>query len=78
MPSLEPSSPLSPTSLYFTTSEPKAKFLTRYSQDMNQFNVVKDTKDLNQKKVSLDFVYFWKVYKRESNASGGISNTFGS
>ncbi|KAK4877633.1 hypothetical protein RN001_010139, partial [Aquatica leii] len=51
--SLEPSSPLSPTSTYFTTSEPKAKFLTRYSQDMNQFNVVKDTKDLNQKKAEL-------------------------
>ncbi|KAF5278961.1 hypothetical protein FQA39_LY05639 [Lamprigera yunnana] len=50
---LEPSSPLSPTSTYFTTSEPKAKFLTRYSQDMNQFNVVKDTKDLNQKKGEL-------------------------
>ncbi|KAF5270988.1 hypothetical protein FQR65_LT05338 [Abscondita terminalis] len=51
--SLEPSSPLSPTSTYFTTSEPKAKFLTRYSQDMSQFNVVKDTKDLNQKKAEL-------------------------
>ncbi|KAK5643016.1 hypothetical protein RI129_009183 [Pyrocoelia pectoralis] len=47
---IEPSSPLSPTSTYFTTSEPKAKFLTRYSQE---FSLVKDTKDLNLKKEEL-------------------------
>ncbi|XP_031342249.1 protein Shroom isoform X1 [Photinus pyralis] len=47
---IEPSSPLSPTSTYFTTSEPKAKFLTRYSQE---FSNVKDTKDLNLKKEEL-------------------------
>lgn len=55
VPALEPSSPLSGTSTYFTTSEPKAKFLTRYSRDMNQYNVVKNTKDLNQKKVIIFF-----------------------
>ena len=45
-------SSLSATSPYFTTSESKARFLTRYSQDMNQLNgPVKDAKDLNQKKV---------------------------
>ncbi|GJQ68639.1 hypothetical protein Trydic_g17186 [Trypoxylus dichotomus] len=50
--SIEPTSPLSATSPYFTTSEPKAKFLTRYSQDMNQYTI-KNTKDLNQKKDEL-------------------------
>ncbi|XP_030765661.1 protein Shroom-like isoform X2 [Sitophilus oryzae] len=50
---VEPTSPLSCSSVYFTTSEPKAKFLTRYSQDMNQCYVVKDTKDLTQKKDEL-------------------------
>ncbi|XP_050298681.1 protein Shroom [Anthonomus grandis grandis] len=49
----EPTSPLSCCSTYFTTSEPKAKFLTRFSQDMDQCHVVKDTKDLNQKKDEL-------------------------
>ncbi|XP_049819854.1 protein Shroom isoform X2 [Aethina tumida] len=53
VPSLEPTSPLSGNSIYFTTSEPKAKFLTRYSQDMNQCHTVKDTKDLSQKKEEL-------------------------
>lgn len=53
IPVLEPTSPLSATSTYFTTSESKAKFLTRYSRDMNQYNIVKDTKDLNQKKVCM-------------------------
>jgi hypothetical protein len=48
---LEPTSPLSGTSTYFTISEPKARFLTRYSQDMNQCHIVKDTKDLTIKKV---------------------------
>lgn len=55
-PSLESihSSPLSASSAYFTTSEPKAKLLTRYSQDLNnQYNVIKDTKDLSQKKDEL-------------------------
>ncbi|KAF7265260.1 hypothetical protein GWI33_021255 [Rhynchophorus ferrugineus] len=50
---VEPTSPLSCSSVYFTTSEPKAKFLTRYSQDMNECHVVKDTKDLSQKKEEL-------------------------
>ncbi|XP_065160761.1 protein Shroom isoform X2 [Atheta coriaria] len=50
---LEPVSPLSATSPYFTTSEPKARLLTRYSQDMNHLNIVKDTKDLSQKKDEL-------------------------
>ncbi|XP_018335452.1 protein Shroom [Agrilus planipennis] len=53
VPVIEPTSPLSATSTYFTRSEPKAKLLTRYSQDMNQCNVAKDTKDLNQKKTEL-------------------------
>ncbi|CAH0547735.1 unnamed protein product [Brassicogethes aeneus] len=53
IPSLEPTSPLSGNSIYFTTSEPKAKFLTRFSQDMNQCHIVKDTKDLSQKKEEL-------------------------
>ncbi|XP_017770071.1 PREDICTED: protein Shroom-like isoform X2 [Nicrophorus vespilloides] len=53
VPTIEPVSPLSATSPYFTTSEPKARFLTRYSQDMNHLNVVKDTKDLSQKKEEL-------------------------
>lgn len=47
----EPASPLSGSSMYFTISEPKAKFLTRFSQDMNQCHIVKDTKDLSLKKV---------------------------
>ncbi|KAL1517094.1 hypothetical protein ABEB36_000902 [Hypothenemus hampei] len=51
--SLPKSEPLSSSSAYFTISEPKAKFLTRYSQDMSQCHVVKDTKDLNQKKDEL-------------------------
>jgi protein Shroom len=50
---LEPTSPLSGTSTYFTISEPKARFLTRYSQDMNQCHIVKDTKDLTIKKEEL-------------------------
>ncbi|XP_022921124.1 protein Shroom [Onthophagus taurus] len=50
--SLEPTSPLPATSPYFTTSEPKAKFLTRYSQDMNHYTI-KNTKDLNRKKDEL-------------------------
>ncbi|XP_018569832.1 protein Shroom [Anoplophora glabripennis] len=53
IPALEPTSPLSGSSIYFTTSEPKAKFLTRYSQDMNKCHIVKDTKDLSQKKEEL-------------------------
>ncbi|XP_032666579.1 uncharacterized protein LOC116842044 isoform X3 [Odontomachus brunneus] len=32
--SADPTSPLSPTSAYFTTSEGKARFLTRYSRDV--------------------------------------------
>jgi len=48
-----PNTSLSATSPYFTTSESKAKFMTRYSQDMSQINIVKDTKDLNQKKEEL-------------------------
>ncbi|RZC33953.1 ASD2 domain containing protein [Asbolus verrucosus] len=51
--SLESTSPLSGSSTYFTISEPKAKFLTRYSQDMNQCHIVKDTKDLTLKKEEL-------------------------
>lgn len=53
IPSIEPTSPLSGSSVYFTTSEPKAKFLTRYSQDMSKCHIAKNTKDLSQKKVSL-------------------------
>ncbi|KAG5884833.1 hypothetical protein JTB14_029430 [Gonioctena quinquepunctata] len=53
IPSVEPTSPLSGSSTYFTTSEPKDKFLTRYSQDMNQCQIVKNTKDLSQKKEEL-------------------------
>ncbi|KAK9882457.1 hypothetical protein WA026_021490 [Henosepilachna vigintioctopunctata] len=40
-------------SAYFTTSEPKARFLTRYSNDMSQCQVSKNTKDLKQKKEEL-------------------------
>nr|XP_008199092.1 PREDICTED: protein Shroom isoform X1 [Tribolium castaneum] len=50
---IEPTSPLSGSSTYFTISEPKAKFLTRYSQDMNQCHIVKNTKDLTLKKEEL-------------------------
>ncbi|XP_066250853.1 protein Shroom isoform X1 [Euwallacea similis] len=41
------------SSMYFTTSEPKAKFLTMFCQDMNQTNGVKDTKDLHRQKEEL-------------------------
>lgn len=51
IPSIEPTSPLSGSSTYFTTSEAKAKLLTRYSQDMKNCVIVKNTKDLSQKKV---------------------------
>ncbi|CAG9763064.1 unnamed protein product [Ceutorhynchus assimilis] len=53
LPPESPTSPLSCSSVYFTTSEPKAKFLTRFSQDMNQCHPVQDTKDLSQKKEEL-------------------------
>ncbi|XP_060519669.1 protein Shroom isoform X2 [Cylas formicarius] len=53
VPAVEAISPLSGSSVYYTTSEPKAKFLTRYSQDMSQCHIVKDTKDLSQKKEEL-------------------------
>ncbi|XP_021936810.1 uncharacterized protein LOC110838176 isoform X3 [Zootermopsis nevadensis] len=49
-------SPLSASSAYFTTSESKAKFLTRYGRDMKQsehLNGLKDNKDLQQKKEEL-------------------------
>ncbi|PNF15782.1 hypothetical protein B7P43_G10422 [Cryptotermes secundus] len=49
-------SPLSANSAYFTTSESKAKFLTRYGRDMNQseqLNGLQDNKDLQQKKEEL-------------------------
>ncbi|XP_056638941.1 protein Shroom-like isoform X2 [Diorhabda sublineata] len=49
----EPTSPLSGSSTYFTTSEPKAKLLTRYSQDMKNCHILKNTKDLSQKKEEL-------------------------
>lgn len=52
-PPVEPTSPLSGSSTYFTTSEPKARFLTRYSQDMKNCHIVKNTKDLSQKKEEL-------------------------
>lgn len=48
---IEPTSPLSESSTYFTTSEPKAKFLTRYGPGMNDSGVIRSTKDLSQKKV---------------------------
>jgi hypothetical protein len=47
-------SPLSASSAYFTTSESKAKFLTRYGRDMKQseqLNGLTDNEDLQQKKV---------------------------
>ncbi|KAJ9586539.1 hypothetical protein L9F63_019817, partial [Diploptera punctata] len=49
-------SPLSASSAYFTTSESKAKFLTRYGRDMNQseqLNGLQDNKDLQKKKEEL-------------------------
>ncbi|XP_048515517.1 protein Shroom isoform X2 [Athalia rosae] len=36
----DPTSPLSPTSAYFTTSEGKARFLTRYSRDVTEDSVL--------------------------------------
>lgn len=65
----DPSSPLSPTSAYFTTSEGKARFLTRYSRDVTEETiptsvgsdgsvvtppiVIADNQDLRQKKEEL-------------------------
>ncbi|XP_024944038.1 serine/arginine repetitive matrix protein 2 isoform X2 [Cephus cinctus] len=63
----DPGSPLSPTSAYFTTSEGKARFLTRYSRDVSEEPVangtdetgvatpvlVTDSLDLKQKKEEL-------------------------
>ncbi|XP_045464053.1 protein Shroom [Harmonia axyridis] len=51
--SVEMSNSLSGNSAYFTTSEPKARFLTRYCQDINQSSLSRSTKDLNQKKEEL-------------------------
>ena len=66
----DPSSPLSATSAYFTTSEGKARFLTRYSRDVtdeditagsenstqdNAANSPNDSLDLRQKKVIFIF-----------------------
>lgn len=65
----DPSSPLSANSAYFTTSEGKARFLTRYSRDVtdedisagsdnsavaNSTNGPSDSLDLRQKKVMTD------------------------
>ncbi|KAL3275059.1 hypothetical protein HHI36_019831 [Cryptolaemus montrouzieri] len=50
---IEPTNSLPGNSAYFTISEPKAKFLTRYSQDMSQCQISRNTKDLNQKKEEL-------------------------
>ncbi|CAH1159027.1 unnamed protein product [Phyllotreta striolata] len=52
IPSLETPSPLSSSSMYFTTSEAKAKLLSRYSQDASS-SFVKNTKDLSEKKDEL-------------------------
>ncbi|XP_046608221.1 uncharacterized protein LOC124299218 [Neodiprion virginianus] len=65
----DPTSPLSPTSAYFTTSEGKARFLTRYSRDVTEESIttsvgnegnndsaqpiVPDNQDLKQKKEEL-------------------------
>lgn len=59
----ESSSPLSPTSAYFTTSEGKARFLTRYSRDVTVEGLARqddapalvptDSLDLRQKKEEL-------------------------
>ncbi|XP_069684849.1 protein Shroom isoform X2 [Periplaneta americana] len=56
LPSESTVSPLSASSAYFTTSESKAKFLTRYGRDMNQsehLNGLRDNKELQQKKEEL-------------------------
>lgn len=44
---------LSGTLTYLTISEPKAKMLTRFSQDLSKGSTLKDTKDLHQKKEEL-------------------------
>lgn len=60
--STDPCSPLSASSAYFTTSEGKARFLTRYSQNMTDEDVgsggdessensIVDNVNLKQKKV---------------------------
>ncbi|XP_051175385.1 protein Shroom isoform X2 [Leptopilina boulardi] len=58
----DPGSPLSPTSSYFTTSEGKTTFLTRYSQEVTEdtlpikdepTTVIMDNVDLRQKKEEL-------------------------
>ncbi|XP_067012486.2 protein Shroom isoform X2 [Anabrus simplex] len=46
-------SPLPANSKYFQISEPKAKFLNRYVQDMGQLNGLHDNKDLHRKKEEL-------------------------
>ena len=61
--SADSTSPLSPTSAYFTTSEGKARFLTRYSHDVTVEGLTRqddpptviptDSLDLRQKKVRL-------------------------
>lgn len=41
---------LTPNSVYFSTSEPKAKLMTRYSREMTLVNG--DSSDLTKKKVN--------------------------
>lgn len=42
---------LTPNSVYFSTSEPKAKLMTRYSREMTLVNG--DSSDLTKKKVNI-------------------------
>lgn len=53
---------LTSNSTYFSTSEPKAKLMTRYSREMTLIN--SDSSDLTKKKVSSgnnDFMYTSKM-----------------
>lgn len=46
---------LTSNSTYFSTSEPKAKLMTRYSREMTLIN--SDSSDLTKKKVKIHFTY---------------------
>ena len=39
--------------IYLATSETKSKILTKLNYDFNEYKIAQDTKDLNQKKVSI-------------------------
>lgn len=54
---------LTSNSTYFSTSEPKAKLMTRYSREMTLIN--SDSSDLTKKKVSRgneDFMHTCEMY----------------